>query len=378
MGKLNQDPTQAQTKDNRFPQEFPRILDAPTFDLSKVRSTIPKQCWERNTCKSIFYFAKDYSQIIVTFLVFSQIIFPHFSTSMTLSLITWVLYSTIQGTLMWCLFVIGHDCGHKSFSENDFISHFFGHLSHTPLLVPYHPWRISHSLHHANHGNLHKDEAYVAITRTQYKEISEKWPIIKFFRYEGYLLGGWTLYLIYGMPQLYRGHFMLSSEIFKGRSETELNQVRLSLTLWWSFFLFLIIVVPYYFGVLSLFQYYVGAYFVCGGWVSLVTLLHHTHPDAPWYRTEAWDYQRGALTTIDRDYGVLESFHHNVGTHTIHHLFTRIPHYHLKEANKAVRPILGEYYKLSRVSIWQMMVKIWHQCRFVADEGSVVFYEPAN
>jgi acyl-lipid omega-3 desaturase len=41
----------------------------------------------------------------------------------------------------------------------------------------------------------------------------------------------------------------------------------------------------------------------------------------PWYRGEEWSYLRGGLTTIDRDYGIFNKIHHDIGTHVVHHLF---------------------------------------------------------
>lgn len=43
---------------------------------------------------------------------------------------------------------------------------------------------------------------------------------------------------------------------------------------------------------------------------------------------------RGGLSTIDRDYGVFNKIHHDIGTHVVHHLFPQIPHYHLTEATE--------------------------------------------
>ncbi|PKA50601.1 Omega-3 fatty acid desaturase, endoplasmic reticulum [Apostasia shenzhenica] len=69
-------------------------------------------------------------------------------------------------------------------------------------------------------------------------------------------------------------------------------------------------------------------------WLDFVTYLHHHgyHQKLPWYRGKEWNFLRGALTTVDRDYGWINDIHRNIGTHFVHHLFPQIPHYHLAEA----------------------------------------------
>jgi hypothetical protein len=69
-------------------------------------------------------------------------------------------------------------------------------------------------------------------------------------------------------------------------------------------------------------------------WLDVVTYLHHHgyEKKVPWYRGMEWNYMRGGLSTIDRDYGWFNNIHHDIGTHVVHHLFPQIPHYHLIEA----------------------------------------------
>ena len=42
-----------------------------------------------------------------------------------------------------------------------------------------------------------------------------------------------------------------------------------------------------------------------------------------------WDWLRGALSTVDRSYGLLDiAFHHIADTHVLHHIVSQIPYYH--------------------------------------------------
>ena len=82
-----------------------------------------------------------------------------------------------------------------------------------------------------------------------------------------------------------------------------------------------------------------------------------------------WNWLRGALATIDRDYGFFNLVHHHIGdTHIVHHLFSTMPHYHAQEATEAIKPVLGKYYNLDTspisTSLWQAL----KFCRYVEAE----------
>ncbi|KAI7744056.1 hypothetical protein M8C21_006681, partial [Ambrosia artemisiifolia] len=55
----------------------------------------------------------------------------------------------------------------------------------------------------------------------------------------------------------------------------------------------------------------------------LITYLHHTHLSLPHYDSTEWNWIRGALSTIDRDFGFLNRVFHDVThTHVLHHLIS--------------------------------------------------------
>jgi omega-3 fatty acid desaturase (delta-15 desaturase) len=113
-------------------------------------------------------------------------------------------------------------------------------------------------------------------------------------------------------------------------------------------------------------------------WLDLVTFLHHSEADIPWYRGDDWYFLKGALSTIDRDYGFINWIHHDIGTHVAHHIFSNMPHYYLKDATEAVKPLLGSYYRKSEVPIWKAFLVSYKACHFVSDHDSPVYYQPAE
>lgn len=111
---------------------------------------------------------------------------------------------------------------------------------------------------------------------------------------------------------------------------------------------------------------------VVNGFLVSITYLQHTHPSLPHYDLTEWDWLRGALATADRDYGVLNKVFHNItDTHVVHHLFSNMPHYHAMEATKAVKPLLGAYYRFDDTPIYIAMWREARECLYVEpDEGS--------
>ncbi|KAF7794888.1 hypothetical protein EIP86_006031 [Pleurotus ostreatoroseus] len=109
----------------------------------------------------------------------------------------------------------------------------------------------------------------------------------------------------------------------------------------------------------------------------------------PHYRQSEFTFHRGALSTLDRSLlGGLGNYMGYIGayaghgiseTHVLHHLNSRIPHYHAWEASAAVRKRLAEFgiQSQGKPSGWSEMYRVFKACKFVEDEGDVVFYKNA-
>ncbi len=335
----------------------PKVVDLP-FSLKDVKEAIPPHCFESSAIRSLAYFFWDIFVISVLYVIADYLDSWFF----------WPIFWVMQGTMFWALFVVGHDCGHGSFSRYKWLNNLMGHLSHTPILVPFHGWRISHRTHHKNTGNLDTDESWYPVTEPKYDEMD--W-LEKFARFK-LVLFLYPLYLFKRSPGRKGTHFDPKSDLFRPSEKWDV----LTSTICCSLMVAFLGVLTYQFGFLWLLKYYLGPYIVFVVWLDLVTFLHHTDPDVPWYRGRDWYFLKGALSTVDHDYGFINNIHHNIGTHVAHHIFLTMPHYHLKTATEAIKPVLGEYYRKSDYSILEAFIRGYNICHVVPDEGGKVYCEP--
>ncbi|KAF5744497.1 Fatty acid desaturase 8 isoform 2 [Tripterygium wilfordii] len=281
----------------------------PPFKIAEIRAAIPQHCWVRNPWRSMSYVFRD---VLVVFALMAAAV--HFN-----SWYFWPIYWISQGTMFWAIFVLGHDCGHGSFSESTKLNNVVGHILHSAILVPYHGWRISHRTHHQNHGNVEKDESWVPMTESLYKSLTLRTKILRFT--VPFPVLAFPMYLLYRSPGKEGSHFNPKSSLFAPNERA-----------------------------------------------AVLT-------------STEWSYLRGGLTTVDRDYGLFNNIHHDIGTHVIHHLFPQIPHYHIVEATKAAKPVLGKYYREPKKSgpfpfhLVDNLVRSLDQDHYVSDSGDVVFYQ---
>jgi len=260
--------------------------------------------------------------------------------------------------VMTGLWVLGHECGHGGFADSALINDVVGLVVHSFLLVPFFSWKISHRRHHSNTGCLDKDEVFVPPVRDAQwcPDHHDDPPSIlqaAFWRVIGLavmLILGWPLYLWTNATghnsypeRKWINHYTPSSPIFS--TKTERIQVVISdiaLVAVMALFCY----VAYIYSLAWFVKVYFVPYLIVNALLVTITFLQHTDYVIPHYSGSEWDWLRGALATVDRDYGILNTVLHRItDTHVVHHLFSSMPFYRAAEATDAVRELLGPYYR---------------------------------
>lgn len=340
------------------------------FSIKSLKDSIPAHCFQKNSIVSLYYLFRD---IGVLALIFSlrHLFF-------TIPYVGALLYWNLAGFYMWCLFVIGHDCGHGSFSDSFILNFICGTIAHTPLCVPYFGWAVSHKKHHQNHNHIERDHSWKPLTKTEYKNFN-CWPL----RFSPLLLWLYPVYLIHesNFGGFSGNHFNPWSPLFKKNERFYASISSICVICFVG-------LIHYSFNFWSIVKFYWIPYLIFIAWLDLVTFLQHTDTKVKYYRGEAWNYLSGALSTIDRSYGflidpfnlgygyLLDNAQHNIGNcHMIHHIFyTTIPHYKLSEATNAVLPILKENRVFDSTPIPLAFYKSLTECLFVDDEKEICEY----
>ncbi|MDY7013383.1 MAG: fatty acid desaturase [Cyanobacteriota bacterium] len=255
------------------------------------------------------------------------------------------------GTALTGFFVIGHDCGHRSFANRKWVNNWVGHLMFLPLLYPFHAWRILHNYHHKHTNKLDVDNAWDPFTL----EFYEKFPPLLRWGYQRMRGRFWWLGSIAHWAIL---HFKWSK--FEGK---ERQQVRFSA-------LFVIIGAAIAFpiliattGIWGFVKFWLVPWLVYHFWMSTFTIVHHTHPDIPFTPAEDWNELNAQLLgTVHCDYPRwVEFLCHDINVHIPHHISTAIPWYNLRKAHQSLKENWGNYLQEKKFS-WSLMKEITDRC----------------
>ncbi|CAG7653893.1 fatty acid desaturase [Paenibacillus allorhizosphaerae] len=258
----------------------------------------------------------------------------------------------VAGGFLVRIFIIFHDCCHKSFFKNRTANDIVGTLTGILTFCPYYQWRHSHSVHHATNGNLDKRgtgdiwtltvEEYVAsspLRRIIYRLYRN--PLLMFS------IGPIYIFLIDYRFNRKRAGFQERMNTYI----TNLGIVGIAGLLCWAigWEAFLLVQAPVFFvsGVAGIWLFYV----------------QHQFEDSYFELEEDWDYVRAAMqgSSYYKLPKLLCWITGSIGFHHIHHLSPRVPNYYLEAAHNA-NPRLQQVQTITlQTSLHSLRHRIWNE-----------------
>lgn len=239
----------------------------------------------------------------------------------------------INGGLLVRLFIIQHDCGHRSFFKSAKANDRTGRILSLFTFTPYGFWRNAHNMHHAGSGNLDRRGigSIDTLTVDEYKALSPPKKLgYRIYRNPFVLLIiGTPLYIIFfqrvphgkGSPFFPNYHALSFARSWKSIFSHDLALLVFytGLILWLGWAVFLLVFLP---------SVVIAAW--VGGWLFYI---QHQFEDGYWETKGDWDFHEAAV--LGSSYlvlpKVLQWFSGNIGLHHIHHLCAAIPNYRLQE-----------------------------------------------
>ena len=380
-------------------------LKNPALSLDKIRAVIPKEAFVKSLFWSLFYMVFDYAVWIgATYLIWN---FRHSeeydSYPDYVQYGATLLFWNIAGFYMWCIFVVGHDCGHGTFSESSTLNNILGHICHGSIMVPFWPWALSHKRHHMHHNHVDKDYSHPWYTPDKLDpEGAPEFALarqMENFTWMRFIFPfiGWAIYL-FGLPD--GSHFFpvailgdMNNRMWKesyamaAKKSEQYDEHKKCLVSSAVVFAFAYAILEYWFHWdWNLFAYYyLAPALVYGWWLVTVTYLQHHDHSTLVFDNDNWTFVYSAFETIDRKFGFgVDTLHHHISDgHVVHHLFYKnIPHYNLPIATDALYAYmannkLGHLVKTDNTSDFMFRVhKYMVQFGFAARRFSPEEYTP--
>lgn len=250
------------------------------------------------------------------------------------------------------LFIIFHDCGHRSFLRSRTGNKVVGFIAGTLAFAPSAQWWSEHARHHASSGDLDRRGTGDISTWTlsEYAQASpwkrlcyrlERHPLVMFG------LGPFFIFVI-------KQRFASNGANARERRSVRWTNVAIGCVA-------LAIGSTIGFGTYAILQGLVLVFAGAGGvWLFYV---QHQFEGAYWERRERWDYAKAALqgSSYYKLPRILQWFSGNIGFHHVHHLHPDVPNYHLERVHRA-SPLFSAIEPLTlRASLRSLRLRLWDE-----------------
>lgn len=262
------------------------------------------------------------------------------------------LLALLAGVVLIRIFIIFHDCGHGVFFRSMRANHWVGFFCGLLVFTPYRQWHRDHADHHAKTGNLDGRGPGEVWTMTVNEFLDA--PL---WKQRLYRLMRNPLFLFGVVPTL----FFIVLQRFPVRSSC--RQLKQSI---WIMNLAVVVYVT-----LMMLAFGVGPFLfiqtivvaVAGGAGFWLFYVQHQFETVLWTRSENWDFADAALhgSSYYKLPGLLQWCTGNIGFHHVHHLFPRIPNYHLEKCHNAL-PVFQQVPVITLASSFSTLsLKLWDE-----------------
>jgi omega-6 fatty acid desaturase (delta-12 desaturase) len=276
--------------------------------------------------------------------------------TLTVSYVLTLGVASLTAVTLVRIFIIQHDCAHRSFFPSPRANDLVGALLGVVTLTPHAYWRRVHGAHHAGSGNLDKRglgdietltvSEYLALgplQRARYRVFRHPLSVLVIGpAYHFYLHHRWPT----NVPRNWRREW-------KSVMVTNLALAALLAGAWLTIGLdrFLLVHVPITWLAASI-----------GVWLFYV---QHQFEETYWAMSPEWKFETASLA--GSSYLDLPRFLHwctgNIGVHHVHHAAPRIPNYRLHSAMTA-HPVLRQVTRLTLADTMKCLrLKLWDEER---------------
>jgi omega-6 fatty acid desaturase (delta-12 desaturase) len=324
--------------------------------IKDILATLPRECFEKNMTKA-------WTAVIVNVLMVVLGYAAIAASPWFLLPFAWIF----TGTALTGFFVIGHDCGHRSFTKRKWVNDLVGHIFFAPLIYPFHCWRLGHDIHHANTNKMDVDNAWQPF-RTEVYDAMDPVTRVAYEQTRG------RLWWLASILHWWFVHFKL--ENFKPRDH---KKVKLSIAVVIAFAAIVFPTLILTTGVWGFVKFWLLPWLVYHFWMSTFTLVHHSLPDIQFREPEEWNAAEAQLFgTVHCEYpGWVEFLCHHINVHIPHHLSTAIPSYNLRLAHESLQKTWGSQLREYRFS-WKLMKEITDQCHLYHPEKAYQSFQEYN
>ena len=261
-----------------------------------------------------------------------------------------LLLSLVASGFLIRIFIIFHDCGHRSFFASKKANNVVGMIMGILAFTPFFKWHNQHYIHHATSGNLDKRGIGDVWTMTVEEYLSSSRR--KRFYYRAFR----NPFIMFTVGPLL---VVMVQNRIANKKLTRLEKMNVYFTN--IVVLIMAILISLVIGIKAYLLIQLPIILISHSMGLWLFYIQHQFDDVYWERSGKWDYKTSAIkgSSYLKLPAVFQWFTGNIGFHHVHHLSSRIPNYNLEKCHKEndifkeVKPIvLFKTFRALTLGLW--------------------------